>query len=104
MIASAPPSAPTVTPPPGWLVALLRQLAPPAAVDALLATHPADLWDAADSAGLATTSTILDALARRTQLRVARQFPVTDALRATLPETLARRFHVVPTAASPSTG
>ncbi|HEU4748779.1 MAG TPA: ATPase, T2SS/T4P/T4SS family [Gemmatimonadaceae bacterium] len=84
-----------------WLIALLRELLPDAAVSSLESKADGDYWEAAVREGLVTDDELLEKLAARTRTRIASDLLVSSEARDLVPERLARRFRILPLSVSP---
>src|SRR5690242_19484458 len=82
-----------------WLVPVLREIIPAERVSAL-ARSACDsggrYWRAAVTTGATTDAVILAAVARRTRMRVATVLATSPLASARVPESLARRYGVLP--------
>jgi type II secretory ATPase GspE/PulE/Tfp pilus assembly ATPase PilB-like protein/ActR/RegA family two-component response regulator len=81
-----------------WLSATMATLVEPARLEELrgVAEPSASLWDMVVARKLATDDQILEALARRTRLKIA-DFSAPDSrVKETIPDSVARRFGIVP--------
>ena len=87
----------------GWLLPILSEILPGDSFDAMESRVTSSYWEAALHSGGVTDEQLLDAVARRTRLRVAHGLVVTSQAKERVPERLARRFHVLPLSLSDST-
>jgi type II secretory ATPase GspE/PulE/Tfp pilus assembly ATPase PilB-like protein len=81
-----------------WLAATIAKLVPDDALDRLRveAEPTRTLWEAVTAKGLATDDAIVEALAERTRLKVADVSKPESRVKEIVPESVARRYRVVP--------
>jgi len=81
-----------------WLVATIAALVPAESLAELRqeATPTTTLWELTTKKGLASDEQILEALARRTRLKVADLTKPESRVKEVVPEALARRYRLVP--------
>ena len=85
-----------------WLLPLLREVLPEAAIDQLESTAETSYWRAAVDSGLVTDDTLLELLSTRTHFRIAIDLLVSSEACERVSEKLARRFGVLPLSISDS--
>ncbi len=86
-----------------WLTPTLQALIDATRVAELKQEEPESLWEAAVSKGLTTDDDILAALAARFRMPIADLENVDDEARIAVPESLARKYRILPLRASNST-
>ena len=85
-----------------WLLPTLEGLVARDAFEQLKQQEPESYWDAAVRGGTIADDAILQALASRFRMKVADLSAVTTQARELVPESLARKYRIVPLAASDS--
>jgi len=85
-----------------WLLATLESILVPGALALLVAEVRESYWEACVRGRFATDGEILAALAARFRMTVADLSSVSAQARDLIPEPLARRYHVLPLAATPT--
>ena len=85
-----------------WLIATLESLIAPDAMEHLRSTVQESYWEAAVRAGVLQDADLLKALAARFRMRVADLSMVSQQARELVPESLARKYRIVPLSASDS--
>jgi type II secretory ATPase GspE/PulE/Tfp pilus assembly ATPase PilB-like protein/8-oxo-dGTP pyrophosphatase MutT (NUDIX family) len=86
-----------------WILPVLRELLTPAQLGAITSNTTTSKWSAAVQEGFTTDDAILRAVARRTRLRVAAALTSSPQAVARVPESLARRYSILPLAVTAST-
>jgi type II secretory ATPase GspE/PulE/Tfp pilus assembly ATPase PilB-like protein/ActR/RegA family two-component response regulator len=81
-----------------WLVATVAALVSPEAVEELRrgATATSTLWELVTAKGLSSDDQLLEALARRTRLKLADLSKPETRVKEVVPEALARRYRLIP--------
>ncbi len=92
-----------IPPPDAWLLPILREILPDAALAEVEAKAGGSYWESALKNSAVTDEELLSILARKTRLSVANGLLVTSQARDRVPERLARRFSVLPLSLSDST-
>ncbi len=85
-----------------WLLATLRELLMPEQIDKLMATPVESLWDEVIRQKLLTEEAVVQAVAKRFRMKVADVTAVSQQSRELVPETLARRYRILPLSISDS--
>ena len=86
-----------------WLLPLLNDLLPAEAVSTVAETNGDSFWQAAVDLGFIDEQDLLAEIARRSHAPIASRVPVSEQVRRALPESLVRRYQVLPLAISEST-
>jgi type II secretory ATPase GspE/PulE/Tfp pilus assembly ATPase PilB-like protein/CheY-like chemotaxis protein len=86
-----------------WLLPTLEGVVPAEALAKLKQQAPDSYWDAAVRGGACTDDDILEALAKRFRMKVANLTLMSPQARELVPESLARKYRVLPLAASDHT-
>src|SRR5687768_1419993 len=86
-----------------WLLPILEGLVDRAAIDQLKQQNIESLWEAVVNGGLCTDDDIVRALADRFRVKVADLTLISPQAREIVPEHLARKYRILPMAASDST-
>ena len=86
-----------------WLLPTLEGMLSKEALEQLRQQAPDSYWDAAVAERLCTDEQIVEALAKRFRLKIADLSLATSAAHALVPESLARKYRIIPLAASDST-
>jgi type II secretory ATPase GspE/PulE/Tfp pilus assembly ATPase PilB-like protein/8-oxo-dGTP pyrophosphatase MutT (NUDIX family) len=86
-----------------WLVPILREILPKAALETLESKVSASYWRTAVDEALVTDQEMLEALSSRTRVRIANDLLVSSQAREKVAERFARRFGILPLSISEST-
>ena len=97
------PTTTVAAPPDLWVLPALADTVPRDAIGSLEENGEGSLWKRAVDAGLVSDTAILEALAARTHVGIANGLLVSSQALELVPERLARRFSILPLAASAST-
>jgi general secretion pathway protein E len=95
---------PRTTPRDEWILPIVEELSSPeGAAAAVVAAGDGSIWDAAVRLELVDSQALIEAVSDRLRTAIAHSLESTAEARELLPERMARRYHVLPLAASETT-